>query len=136
MRVPIKIEVKCPACRTSLMNSAVLTDNLPSIWVEAKVGGEQGYIYLSQVYGSYNKNFESVSDVENSIIELSCPFCHKPFPVYQSCDCKAPMIGLNLQSGGVIKICSRNGCKNHSLEFVDANDAFLFFKTQDKTGLI
>lgn len=136
MKEPITIAVKCPTCNKSLMNSDILIDDLPSICVTAKIGSDIGRVCLSQLYGSYNKSFISVNDTEGSIAEFSCPHCHKPFPVQKLCDCEAPLIGFTLQSGGVIKICTRNGCKNHSLEFADANDAFLFFQNQDRTGLI
>jgi len=118
------------------MDPDVSTDDLPSIALEAKIGGHVGRLYLSQVYGSYNKRFSEVEDIDDSIAEFSCPHCHRPFPVHQICDCGAPMIGLNLQTGGVIKICTRNGCKNHSLEFTDANDAYRLFQSQDRSGLV
>ncbi len=52
----IKILVKCPACGKSLMNPDVRLDDLPSIDLETKIEKKSGHIYLSQVYGSYNKN--------------------------------------------------------------------------------
>ena len=131
----IKILVKCPACGKSLMNPDVRLDDLPSIDLEVKIGKKVGHIYLSQVYGSYNKKFDGVDDIDGVIYSLFCPDCGKPLPVYQTCECKAPIVGLQLQAGGIIKICSRNGCKNHSLEFTNVNDAFELFQSQDKTGL-
>ena len=117
------------------MTEKVLIDGLPAIELEAKLGEKIGKIYLSQEYGSYEKVFENVDDVVGSVAVFSCPHCHQPFPVVQICECKAPMIGLQLEVGGMIKICSRNGCKRHSLEFEDVNDAFMLFMRQDKTGL-
>lgn len=135
MSHPIQIQVKCPQCNKSLMNKETMIDRLPSIELEAKVAEKLGEIYLSQEYGSYQKQFEDVDDVMGSVATFSCPHCHQPFPVIQLCDCKAPMIGLQLEVGGKIKICSRNGCQRHSLEFEDINDAFMLFQRQDKTGL-
>jgi len=131
----IQIPVKCPECGKSLMTEKIIIDGLPAIELEAKSGEKLGKIYLSQEYGSYEKVFENVDDVVGSVAIFSCPHCHQPFPVMQICDCKAPMIGLQLQVGGMIKICSRNGCKRHALEFEDVNDAFMLFMRQDKTGL-
>ncbi len=132
---PVKILVKCPNCSKSLMNSQIQVDDLPSIELQAKVGKKVGHIYLSQIYGSYEKLFENVDDIPGSVAEFSCPHCDNPFPVHQICDCKAPMIGFNLELGGIIKICTRNGCKNHFVEFENANDAFLLFQSQHKSGL-
>ncbi|MEA3486517.1 MAG: hypothetical protein U9R20_02560 [Thermodesulfobacteriota bacterium] len=131
----IKILVKCPACGKSLMNPDVRIDDLPSIDIETKIGKKVGHLYLSQVYGSYNKNFDGVDDIDGVICSLFCPHCGNPFPVYQTCECKAPIVGFQLQVGGTIKVCSRNGCKNHSLEFTNVNDAFELFQSQNKTGL-
>ena len=49
--------------------------------------------------------------------------------------CQAPVIGLSLASGGIIKVCSRNGCRHHSLEFEDSRDALELFRNQDASGL-
>jgi hypothetical protein len=131
----IKILVKCPNCNKSLMHPELRVDDLPAIDLQAKVHDKMGHIYLSQIYGSYNKSFENVDDVPGSVVEVSCPLCNSPFPVHATCECKAPMIGFSLQLGGTIKICTRNGCKNHSLEFVDANHAFSLFQSQDESRM-
>lgn len=135
MAGPLRILVKCPNCGKSLMNPGHEVDKLPSVDLKAKVGSKVGHIYLSQIYGSYNKDFEDVDDISGSVAEVSCSKCHNPFPVHRICECKAPMVGFNLELGGIIKICTRNGCKEHSLEFVDASHAFSLFQSQDESGL-
>ena len=131
----IEISVKCPTCHRSLMNDAELIDNLPVIELEAKIAEKVGQIFLSQVYGSFTKKFLNVDDIVGTIANLSCPHCHQPLPVIQNCDCQAPLVGMQLEVGGIIKICSRNGCKRHSLEFEDVNDAFMLLMKGDHTGL-
>ena len=135
MSSQIKIRVKCPECDESLMNSRVIIDDIPSIGLEAKILDKLGHIYLSQIYCSYNKEFIGVDNVGGAIVEISCPSCHKAFPVMGLCECKAPVVGFNMEIGGIIKVCTRNGCKKHSLEFEDANAAFSLFKDQDHSGL-
>lgn len=131
----IRISVKCPVCQKSLMNENKKIDDLPSIELEAKIGENVGRIYLSQIYSSYSKEFKDVKNIVGSIAFLSCPQCHQPLPVIQNCDCRAPMVGMQLEVGGIIKICSRNGCKRHFLEFEDVNDAFMLLMRGDSTGL-
>ena len=131
----IHIPVKCPICQVTLMNDKILIDDIPSIELEAKIGQKVGQIYLSQIYGSFEKQFINVDNVIGAIAIFSCPHCHQPLPVIQNCDCRAPMNGMLLEVGGMIKICSRNGCKRHSLEFEDVNDAFMLFMRKDQTGL-
>ncbi|MBF0203096.1 MAG: hypothetical protein HQK67_02025 [Desulfamplus sp.] len=127
----IKIEVSCPSCRKSLMNSAVQIDDFPSIEISAKISGKAGQLYLSQIYGSYQKKFVGVEDIKDTVVDCSCPQCHKPFPIHKVCDCNAPVTTLNLDIGGRISFCTRNGCQYHSVEFENLDDAYLLFKKQN-----
>jgi hypothetical protein len=131
----IRVQVNCPNCNGSLMEPEVQLDGFDSIFFLAKVGNSIGQLYLSQIYGSYNKIFRHVEDIIGSIVECSCPRCNTPFPVVGSCKCTAPIIALNLKNGGNINVCTRNGCKKHSLEFEDINAAFSLFRNQDEVGL-
>jgi len=131
----IQIEVKCPHCGRSLINPDIQLDQLDSIHLAAKIGPDLGSLYLSQIYGSYLKRFEKIEDVPNAVVECSCPHCHTPFPVHGVCECGAPIIGLDLKVGGVIKVCTRNGCRRHWLEFENADDAFYLFQCQSETDL-
>lgn len=131
----LKLTVKCPACGRSLMNPHVLVDGLPSIQLAVRAGDRVGYVYLSQIYGSYNKKFEQVENVPGSVTPFSCPHCQGVFHAKHPCDCGAPMIWLQLTMGGAINFCTRNGCTRHSLEFEDPDQAFILFQSQDETGL-
>lgn len=132
----LKILATCPGCHASLLNPDIQVDENDAIDLLVKIGSAMGHIYLSQIYGSYNKQFGNVEDVRGAIVECSCPSCYTPFPVHGLCECKAPMIGLGIQTGGTIKVCTRNGCKKHALEFENADDAFFLFQNQDDVGLL
>lgn len=132
----IQIEVKCPQCRNALNTPNVQLDQLDAIHISAKIGPSLGDLYLSQIYGSYLKRFEGIEDVPEAVVECSCPHCHTPFPMHGVCECRAPIIGLDLKVGGVIKVCTRNGCKRHWLEFENADDAFYLFRCQSDTALM
>jgi hypothetical protein len=132
----LRIHVRCPHCGASLMSSRTKVDHLDAIQFLVKIGSRIGHLYLSQVYGSYAKVFDGVDDVPDAVVECSCPHCTRPFPVHQTCSvCQAPIIGLDLKVGGIIKVCTRNGCKHHSLEFEDSRDALNLFRSQDTSGL-
>ena len=133
----IHIHVQCPHCGKSLMTPEPKIDQLDSIQFLAKIGNRIGHLYLSQVYGSYEKIFDNVENLPDAVVECSCPFCYRPFPVHQTCvSCQAAVIGLDLKVGGIIKVCTRNGCQHHSLEFVDSQDALNLFRSQDPSGLL
>jgi hypothetical protein len=110
-------------------------DGLEAIRIKAKALDSTGDIFLSQVYGSYKKEFRDAKNVKGSIIEGLCPHCDTPFPIHQMCECDAPLFCLSLHGGGLINICSRNGCRRHSLEFENADDAFELFRRQNGAGL-
>lgn len=127
----IKVEVNCPSCRKSLMNPAIKVDDLPSIQISAKISGKSGLVYLSQIYGSYQKKFVGVEDISDTVVDCFCPHCHTPFPIHKVCSCNAPVATVNLVIGGRIHFCTRNGCKHHSMEFENIDDAYLMFQQQN-----
>lgn len=129
----IEVVVKCPNCGKSLMNDAVLVDDLPSIELEAVIQNQHGHIYLSQIYGSFNKTFDGVEDVPDAVVQCSCPACHELLPIVKTCSCKAPVASVNLELGGSVNFCTRNGCKAHSLEFENPDDAFKLFLDKDES---
>ncbi len=136
MAYGIQVRLRCPECGRSLMNAEVPVDGLESIEFLVKIGNRIGTLYLSQIYGSYEKIFDGVEDVKGAIVECSCPHCLQPFPMRRPCaTCTAPVISLDLEGGGVIKVCSRNGCKMHALEFENADDAYTLFQHQDPSRL-
>lgn len=130
----LNLQVKCPRCFASLMCKDIQVDGRPSIDVRAKVGVLEGHIYLSQVYGSYEKVFGGVPDVRGSIETFSCPHCDAPLPVQQTCPCGAPMVGIDLVIGGIIRFCTRNGCEEHHLEFDNPDDAFVLYESQTEAN--
>jgi len=115
----ISLKVKCPVCGKSLMDEDNLVDHCPSIKLNIKIGEETGTLNLSSVYESYN----FLTDIElpgDEVATLICPLCNTDLVSKADCDlCRAPMIPLDLELGGNVSICSRVGCKNHFMKFVD-----------------
>jgi ssDNA-binding Zn-finger/Zn-ribbon topoisomerase 1 len=115
----ISLKVKCPVCGHSLMDDKRLVDNCPSIRVKVAVGEKEGTINLSSVYESYNY----VCDIDtpgDQIVRLFCPHCSSEIKSKSECDlCHAHMIPFDLELGGNVSVCSRIGCKNHFVKFVD-----------------
>jgi hypothetical protein len=115
----ISLKVKCPVCGQSLMDRERPVDNCPSIKLNVEVGKKKGVINLSSVWESYNY-LCTIETPKKKILKLSCPHCKSEIRGKADCDvCEAPMIPLDLEVGGDICICSRMGCKNHFVKFVD-----------------
>jgi len=119
----MSLKVKCPDCGKSLMDHNQLIDNESSIKLDIEVSGKKGNINLSSIYGSYNYK----SDVEmtpDEVVKFYCPHCTVQIVSDLNClTCKAPMVPFHLDMGGKVSICSRNGCKDHKVEFDDLSIA-------------
>jgi len=101
------------------MDPKKLVDNCPSVKLKIKIGEEEGIIHLSSVYESYNYTC-NIETPKNELIQLYCPHCNSEVKSKIECEvCDAPMIPLDLEFGGNVTICSRVGCKNHFVKFVD-----------------
>ena len=119
----ISLKLKCPLCGESLMDHDHLVDNEPSISLNIEIGGKKGNIKLSSIYGSYNYD----TDIEmpnGEIAKFYCPHCESNITSSNEClTCGADMVPFYLDMGGKVTICSRNGCKNHFVEFEDLSVA-------------
>jgi NADH-quinone oxidoreductase subunit E len=110
------IETSCPRCNHSLMDAAAPIDGLPSIRLTMSLAGRHGRLRLSSLYGSDHVSAEPEVP-EGQVAGLFCPYCHGPLDAGQDCpDCQAPMASLLVRGGGALRICSRRGCRNRTLD--------------------
>jgi len=112
------IQVNCPHCNLSLMDSQADLDNRPSIRVSVLANGRPGRLRLSSLFGSYR----IASDWEiprQSVTRFFCPHCHEELVNGALCPvCEAPLVPLIVQGGGTIQFCSRRGCEKHLLDLI------------------
>jgi len=123
----VTVKLKCVHCGHSLMDPERLVDNVESIKLYLKIGKNEGYIWLSSIYGSYN--LESTIDIEDGeVAQFKCPHCFHDLKSVETCnECQAPLIDFHLIEGGKVSLCSRAGCKKHSVEFEDLATAMNHF---------
>ena len=116
------VEVRCPRCNHSLMDSDHPIDGQPSIRLTASFGRHHCWIRLSSLYGSYH--IESKFEIpDDTVVHCFCPHCHADLITGWNCAvCGAPMIPMLIHGGGMIQVCSRRGCREHMLD-VDASGA-------------
>jgi hypothetical protein len=119
----LALKVKCPICNNSLMDTTRLVDNAASIKLNVEIDGQKGSINLSSIYGSYNYNTSLEMPLDH-LATFSCPHCLGQIKDESKClSCDAPMVPFYLDMGGKVSICSRNGCKQHKVEFDDLSVA-------------
>lgn len=115
------IEVSCPRCNHSLMDTGHLVDGHPSIRVTASFGKMHGWLCLSALYGSYSVASEYPIP-EGTVAHFFCPHCHGELLGASDCpECGEPMVRMSVRGGGMIQICSRRGCKGHMLDIDGVN---------------
>ena len=119
----ISLRVKCPVCGHSLMDEKRPVDNCSSIRLKVEIGGKEGTINMSSVYDSYNYLCD-IETPKDEILHLFCPHCNSEIKCSSECDvCNSCMISLDLLLGGTVTICSKIGCTNHFVKFVDFSQA-------------
>ncbi len=112
------ISVSCPHCNRSFMDETFAIDGYPSVKVNISYNHEEGWLRLSCLYGSHNISME-LDIPGNTVVKFNCPHCGVEIPCTSDCSmCRAPMVPMLVHGGGVVKICSRRGCKNHMLDVV------------------
>lgn len=114
------VEVGCPRCNHSLMDSSRYIDGYPSIRVTVSFQGEHGWLRLSSLYGSFAVEYEHQIPID-AVVHFFCPHCHAELSGGADCpECGAPMVPMLVRGGGTVQICSRRGCRGHMLDLVSA----------------
>ena len=112
------IEVSCPHCNHSFKDETFAIDGYPSLKINVATDHQQGWIRLSCLYGSCSVSTE-FEIPEGMVVNFICPHCNSEIRSTSDCSqCGAPMIPMLVDGGGIVRICSRHGCKNHMLDLV------------------
>jgi NADH-quinone oxidoreductase subunit E len=115
------VEVRCPRCNRTLMDSQDPIEGHPSVRITASFGRKHGWLRLSSLYGSYTTESEYPIP-EDTIVDCFCPHCHAELAGGSLCSvCGAPMVPMAIRGGGMVQICSRRGCKTHMLDLNGVN---------------
>ncbi len=115
----ISLSVACPHCRKSLMDEEVKLQGFPSIKLNIRLPGNRGTIHLCSVYECFDHQADIKID-EDIVVDFTCPHCNKELLIKEECQiCSAPMVSFVLNTGGRVSICSRKGCSNHYVAFVE-----------------
>lgn len=98
----------------SLLTKLATFDGLPGLTIKLRSATKEGLLSLSPIIGDKNRTFFDFERVESEVVELCCPTCDEPFPVYNTCPCGADLVTLfttpRADFANVIGICRRIGC--------------------------
>ncbi len=123
----LQLKLKCPKCNHSLMDDENPINKSSSVSLNIKIKDKESWIRLSSLYGDYTHEI-GIDMNPGGTARFYCPHCREELATEVLCDvCNAPMIPLLHEQGGIVKFCSRKGCKNHSVEFKDVEQAAKIF---------
>ena len=123
----------------SLKCDKVKIHDYPSIKVKAKVGENEGFMYIDPIYGSFDNIIEGIKIPEGAIVEIFCPECGESLlDTIGTCQiCSSPMFVFHLPNNSIVEGCLKKGCIFHKLKIVDAEQqlARLFEDGLENLGL-
>lgn len=121
MEKEISLHVKCPNCDWSLMEEGIRFQDRPSIKLNVETEHDRGVLWLSSIYGDNSKKMD-IDIFDQDVVDMYCPHCNKELSIAETClECGAPLVSFVIRAGGIIRICSRNGCENHQIVFKDVS---------------
>jgi len=121
------LSVKCPHCGKSFMDDTNQVNGHPGIRLNIETDSERGVLWLCPIYNCFAHK-SSIVLKDDEMLKFFCPHCNKSLLQGMLCEsCHAPLVAMNINIGGKVDICSRNGCKNHFVVFEDLNDALSLF---------
>ncbi len=113
------VDVGCPFCNHSFMDSGFYINGRPSIRVTVSFGDKHGWFRMSSLYGRYDIFSEYEIPVD-TVSHFFCPHCHAELIGSWECPmCSAPMVPMIVRGGGTIRICSRSGCTGSDGHMLD-----------------
>ena len=79
----------------------------------------EGLLILSPVLGDRDRLFIDFEKSVGEVVDICCPTCSEPFPIYNSCPCGAHLVALftspRKHFSQCIGICQRLGCLHSEL---------------------
>ncbi|SHJ30301.1 hypothetical protein SAMN02745165_02044 [Malonomonas rubra DSM 5091] len=107
-------------CHCSRGHNILSEDHLysgyPGILLKLKTAEKEGLLSLSPIIGDTDRTFHGTKWGSGEIVEICCPVCDEPFPIYNQCGCNAHLIALftspDNDFSNCIGICQRIGCLN------------------------
>jgi hypothetical protein len=122
MKKQVPINVQCPHCLTSLMDTEIILNGHPSIKLNIITPEGRGEIYICSVYECFDHR-SNIDIKDNTIVDFYCPECDQELLINEECKiCDGPMVTFLIQVGGRVSICSRKGCSNHYVAFTDLSE--------------
>ena len=98
----------------SLLTDKATFSGHNGITLKLRNGDRDGFLALSPILGDKERTFFDTEWAEGEIVEICCPTCSEPLPVYNECFCGADLVAMFTRAGkdfaNCVGICQRIGC--------------------------
>lgn len=106
-------ECYCPHGH-AIVTEATRFQGHPGLALKLKSRSAEGLLLLSPVVGDRDRLFIDFDQQVGEVVEICCPVCAEPFPVYNVCPCGAHLVALftspMARFSQCVGICQRLGC--------------------------
>jgi hypothetical protein len=124
-------ECYCPQGHSIISERAIFGGHR-GLTLRLRSADQDGLLSISPIIGDRDRTFISFTGVVGEVVEICCPVCAEPFPVYNECSCGAHLVAMFTSSqttfAQCIGICQRLGCL-HS-ELLTERDLHLFSRRE------
>ena len=111
-------ECYCPNGHSILTDTAHF-QGLPGLTLKLRNRASEGLLVISPVLGDRERLFIDFDKTPGEVVDICCPACSEPFPVYNVCPCGAHLVALftslKAHFSQCIGICQRLGCLHSEL---------------------
>lgn len=111
-------ECYCPRGHSIITDLATF-GGYPGLTLKLRTATQEGLLSISPIIGDRDRSFFNFTEVPGEVVEILCPTCDEPFPVYNECSCGAHLVALftspQTTFAKCIGICQRIGCLHSEL---------------------
>jgi len=98
----------------NLISDQATFSGQPGITLKLRNDSQEGLLSLSPIIGDRDRSFFATEWFEGEIVEICCPTCDEPLPVYNECFCGADLVAIFTKAkndfANCVGICQRIGC--------------------------
>lgn len=124
-------ECYCPQGH-SIISDLSTFGGQPGLTLRLRSSSQDGLLALSPIIGDRERIFFKFTGEVGDVVDICCPVCTEPFPIYNECSCGAHLVALftspQTSFAQCIGICQRIGCL-HS-ELLTERDLRLFSRRE------
>lgn len=111
-------ECYCPNGH-SILTDAAIFQGYKALTLRLRTRDQEGILAISPVIGDRDRTFIDFEQMPGQVVEICCPECAEPFPIYNECPCGAHLVALftspKAHFAQCVGICQRLGCLHSEL---------------------